>query len=224
MQLASCFECDHPHWSHFHLYSTWVQVQETKVSVDDKMKKQWDAAKDEKEKTEALVATSTAALGDFSDAMDEAMDELARLAEEYAGLSLSGCFSAPLEKAIRLLEQRCRAMEEKGVSPEQLERMRASLEQMKGRLDLLRKAKEKEGPTKEVWKSVLLVTEQVQERARKAFGKVKVDSEVKEAEVKEAEVMVAEVKEARQPGRKSTSLLTPLAWLSDKFTNSAPAT
>jgi hypothetical protein len=72
------------------------------VSVDDNMKKQWEAAKDEKEKTEALVATSKSALDDLSYAMDEAMDELARLAEEYACLSLSGCFSAPLEKAIRL--------------------------------------------------------------------------------------------------------------------------
>src|SRR5258706_2833297 len=54
----------------------------------------------------------------------------------------SGCFSAPLEKAIRLLEQRCKGMEEKGVVPKQLKRMHGSLEQMKGRLDVLRKAKE----------------------------------------------------------------------------------
>ena len=47
-----------------------------------------------------------------------------------------------LEKAIRLLEQRCKGMEEKGVGPEQLERMHASLEQTEGRLDVLRMAKE----------------------------------------------------------------------------------
>jgi len=69
-----------------------------------------------------------------------------------------------------------------------------------------------------------MVTEPVQEGARKVFRKVE---EVKvDAEVKEAEVMVAEVKEARQPGWKGTpaSLLMPLVWLSYRFANLAPAT
>jgi len=81
--------------------------------------------------TATLIATSHRIQGD-----------LARLAEEYAGLSLAGCFSGPLEKAIRLLEQHC-ASKEQGVSRDQLEKMRGGLEDMKRRLDVLRKAKEK---------------------------------------------------------------------------------
>jgi hypothetical protein len=50
-QFSSCSECGHPHLSHFHLRSTWVQVQETQTSVDDNMRRLWDAAKDKKEKT-----------------------------------------------------------------------------------------------------------------------------------------------------------------------------
>ncbi len=63
-------------------------------------------------------------------------------------------------------------MEEKGVSPGQLERMHGSLEQMKGRLDVLRKAKEKVVVTKakELWEKV---TEPMQEGARMVFGRVK---------------------------------------------------
>ncbi|SRR5258706_1850900 len=171
-QLRSCSHCHHSHWSHSHLRSEWVLGQETQVSIDDTMKKQWGEAKDEKERTEALVTASESAVGDLSRVMDEAMDELAQLAEDYACLSLSGCFSAPLEKAIRLLEQRCKGMEEKGVSPEQLERMHGSLEQMKGRLDVLRKAKEKAVVTKakEVWEKV---TEPMQGGARMIFGMAK---------------------------------------------------
>ena len=142
-QFSPCSECKHPHLSHFHLYSTWEQVYEAQLSVDDNMKKLWEAAKDEKERTEVLLATSKRALGDLGIIIDEAMDELARLAEEYASLSLSGSFSAPLEKAISLLEQRCKGMEEKGVGLELLTKVRSSLEHMKGRLDLLRKAREK---------------------------------------------------------------------------------
>ena len=140
-QTSSCSKCNHPHLSHSHLHSTWEQVYEAQLSVDDNMKKQWEAAKDKQERTKALLATSKRALGDLSHIIDGVMDELARLAEEYASLSMSGSFSAPLEKAIRLLEQRCQGMEEKGVGLELLTKVRSSLEHMKGRLDLLRKAR-----------------------------------------------------------------------------------
>ena len=149
-QFSSCSECNHPHLSHFHLYSTWEQVYEAQLSVDVNMKKQWEAAKDGKERTEALLATSKSAVGELSNIIDEAMDELARLAEEYASLSLSESFAAPLEKAVWLFEQWCRGMEEKGVGLELLTKVRSSLEHMKGRLDLLRKAKEK--VRKGVWR------------------------------------------------------------------------
>lgn len=169
-QLSSCAECDHYHWFHFHLRSEWVQVQEDQKWVDDNMKKKWETAKDEKEKSNALVAASTTALDDLGRIIDEGMDALAELAAEYAGLSLSGSFSAPLEKAIWLLEQRCRGMEEKGVSLEQLEKVRRSLDQMKGRLELLRKARAKEVVTK-----IRKVREQariVEEKAREGVRKV----------------------------------------------------
>jgi len=140
-QFSLCSKCNHPHLSHFHLRSKWVQVHEGQVSVDDNMRKQWEAAKNDKERTDALLATSRSALDDLRRSIDEAMDELARLAGAYACLSLSGSFSAPLEKAIRLLEQRCNGMEEKGVSLELLAKVRESLEHMRGRLDLLEKVR-----------------------------------------------------------------------------------
>ena len=74
---------------------------------------------------------------------DVGLDDLAWLAKEYAGLSLAGCFSGPLEKTIRLLEDHCEKKEEQGGSRDQLEKMRASLKDMKRRLDVLRKAREK---------------------------------------------------------------------------------
>src|SRR5258706_521323 len=66
--------------------------------------------------------------------------DLAQLAEEYAGLSLAGCISGPLEKAVRLTEKHYESMENQGISRDQLEKMRGGLEDMKRRLDTLRKA------------------------------------------------------------------------------------
>ena len=168
-QFLSCSKCNHPHLSHFHLYSTWEQVCDAQLSVDDNVKKQWEDAKDEKERTEALLATSKGALGDLSHLMDDGIDELVLLAIEYASLSLSGGFSAPLEKAIWLLEQRCRGMEEKGIGLELLTKVRSSLEHMKGRLDLLRKA-QKEG-VRRIDSRVRKV--KVEEKAPDIFRKVK---------------------------------------------------
>jgi len=138
-RFSLCSKCNHPHLSHFHLRSTWVQVHEGQVSVDDNMRRQWEAAKNDKERTDALLATSRSALDDLRRRIDKAMDELARLAEAYALLSLSGSFLVPLEKAIRLLEQRCNAMVAKGVRFEQLAK---GLEQMRGRLTLLENARD----------------------------------------------------------------------------------
>lgn len=161
-------------------------MQVAEVSVDSDMKRQWEAAKSEQEKTDALAKTSEKALSDLGCIIDDAMDELARLADDYAQLSLSGSFSAPLEKAIWLLEQQCKAMEEKGVSPEQLAKVRGSLEEMMERLDLLRKAQEKvavtEGKEKgkgNVWKGVRKITVPVQEGVRKVSAVQEGDLKVK---------------------------------------------
>ena len=116
------------------------------------MKEQWEAAKSEQEKTDVLAKASKKALSDLGCIIGDAMDDLARLAYDYARLyarlSLSRGFSAPLEKAIRFLEQQCKAMEEKGVGPERLVKVRSSLEEMTERLDLLRRAQEKVAVTK----------------------------------------------------------------------------
>ena len=130
------------------------------MSVDDNMKRLWEAAKDEKEKTEALVAKCKGALDDLSHVMDKAMDELVQLATEYSRLSLSGSFSAYLEKATLLMEQRCRTMEENGASVEQLAKVQHSLEFMNGTLDLLREAKD----------GVRKVKEKMQEGVQKVIG------------------------------------------------------
>ena len=174
-QLSSCSKCKHPHLSHFHLRSTWVQVEETQTSIDDSIKKQWEAAKDEKEKTAALVATSERALGDLNRVTHDAMDELAGWAAEYAGLSLAGSFSAHMEKATLLMQQRYKAMEEKGVGMEQLARMRRSVEQMNGRLNLLREAKE----------GVKKVKEKVREGIRKELKAQEEEDSKGEGEIQE---------------------------------------
>ena len=134
-----CAKCNHSHHSHHRTRHVWAQENDTQVSVDE----DWEVAMAEKEETELLLATCESALKDLNDAMDRTLDDLARLTEGYAALSLSGPFSAHVEKAIRLLEHRYEDMERKGVSKEQLVKMQDSLDLTKRKLELVTKAEEK---------------------------------------------------------------------------------
>jgi hypothetical protein len=121
----------------------WVNESDARPPVDEGVKKRWEAAKVEKEDTELLIARDESTLGDLTHAMNEAVDDLTLLVEDYATLSLSGPFSAHLKKATRLLEQRHKDMEKRGISKEQLKKILDSLDLIKRKMELVTKAEEK---------------------------------------------------------------------------------
>ena len=136
-----CADCNHSHHSHARTRHVWAKESVEQASVDEDVK-MWEAAKAEKEDIELLIATYERELGDLNDSMDRTVEHLARLMEDYALLSISGPFSAHMEKATLLLEQRYKDMERKGVSKEQLEKIQDSLELMRQKLELVKKAEE----------------------------------------------------------------------------------
>ena len=140
-----CRDCAHPHLSHSHTHHEWVKVvdDQTSVAEQEKKKKRWEAAKAAKENAEADIATSERALSGLNHAMDSAMDDLARLVEDYGRLSLAGSFSKHVKKAIRLLEERRADMEKKRVSKAQLNNLQDGLDLMGRKLELLIEAEEK---------------------------------------------------------------------------------
>jgi hypothetical protein len=137
-----CPQCNHSHRSHSRTRHVWVKENDTQTSADEDLKK-WEAAKAEKEDIESLIEQHQREQIDLNTAMDNTIDNLSRLVEDYAAHSLSGPFSAHMEKATRLLEQRFTDMEQKGSSKEQLLKVKESLELMKRKLELVTKAEEK---------------------------------------------------------------------------------
>ena len=75
--------------------------------------------------------------------MNNAMNGPLRLPDEYAGQWPSSSHAACVEKALALLKQSRKDMEQKGFSREQLKIIQRRLERMKRWLDLQRMAKEK---------------------------------------------------------------------------------
>ena len=137
-----CHECNHSLRHHHRWTVMWRQLIDMKVSVDENMKEKWEAAKDGKEKTEALIAAREKVLNELDQVIEHATDDLEQQVERYARLALSGSFSAQVTSAVRLLEQNYAVMEKKHISPDQLQRIKESLDLMKRKLELLNTAKE----------------------------------------------------------------------------------
>ena len=134
---GACRKCNHSLRNHHRCYAKWVEVNDTQVLVDSNMKEQYEAAKDGKEQTAAIVAASEKVLVDLDQVINRAIDSLTQLVDRYARLSLSGSFAAQVNSAVRLLEQNYLALEGKGVGPDQLQRVKENLDYMKRKPGLL---------------------------------------------------------------------------------------
>jgi hypothetical protein len=145
MSDGVCKVCNHSFQSHRHFRAKWVDKVDTPVSIDPKKKKDWEDAEDSKEKKAVLLESYQQALSGYNQYINDGTLELAQLVDDYAGLSLSGSFSAQVEKAVRLLEQKYAAMQEQGADQDQIRRIEGSLDVMRRKLELLRKAKAPDG-------------------------------------------------------------------------------
>ena len=139
---GSCNKCKHSLWDHHSCHSTWGQVIVTQTLIDQNVKRKWAAAKDGKGKMAVLNAFRERVLRDLEQIINGATSDLARHIERYTLLSLSGNLPAQVDSAIKLLEQNYITLETKGVGPDQLQKVKESLEHMKRKLTLLNNVKE----------------------------------------------------------------------------------
>ena len=136
-----CEKCLHNLWNHHRCRAIWEQVHNTQVSVDETMK-DWEAAKVGTERTAILTTVREKVLRELNQIINSAITDLAQLMERYSRLSLSGSFMVQVESAVRLLKQHYIILERKGVDQDQLQRVKASLDHMQRKLELLKSAKE----------------------------------------------------------------------------------
>ena len=134
---GSCNKCKHSLWDHHRCHSTWTQVIDTQVLIDQNVQRKWAAAKDGKGKMAVLSAFRERVLRDLDQIINGATSDLAQHVERYTLLSLSGNFSAQVTSVVRLLEQKYIALYMKGVGPDQLQKVKESSEHMKRKLEIL---------------------------------------------------------------------------------------
>ncbi|THU98456.1 hypothetical protein K435DRAFT_795647 [Dendrothele bispora CBS 962.96] len=157
-ELETAKSVQHGHLQHYNVI--WEDEEQTQNIVDEEMKKKFMDAKSEKEKKEHLKKMLEGSLDTLTAHIETSTEELATLASKYADLSLSGSFSGQVEKAVKMLEQNHKAMEEKGVDKSTLDKVQKSLDEMKRKLDLLRKAqKENQGIIRRVFNKDIIDVE-----------------------------------------------------------------
>lgn len=140
---GKCNACKHSSREHSHRHYLWREVPDVHVKIDEGMKKRWNEAKEDKERKEAALEALRATSVNLTSALETGLTTLSELAAEYARLSLSGSFTAQVEKAIALYEQKLQGLQEKGVNAEQLKVVEACLDEMRSKQAVLITAKPK---------------------------------------------------------------------------------
>ena len=126
---------------------------DTRVLIDQDVKKKWETAKDEKGKMAVLVTFREKVLQELNHGINGSIGDLAQLVERYSYSTLSGGFLAQLDKTVTLLEQHHTALKGKCVDQDQIHKVEESLDHTRMKLELLINAKEsarKENKSKSV--------------------------------------------------------------------------
>ncbi|KIL58591.1 hypothetical protein M378DRAFT_86306 [Amanita muscaria Koide BX008] len=139
--LPNCPHCRHPYHLHTHDHMEWQQKDHQRIVINQDAEKKYNAAMNENEKQEALKANVQETINDLNEEIEDCLNRLGLLTEEYAKLSLSGSFAGQVRKTVVLLELNLESI--RGTDSESVRKVEESLERMKEILSILEKAKAK---------------------------------------------------------------------------------
>ncbi|PBK60457.1 hypothetical protein ARMSODRAFT_944889 [Armillaria solidipes] len=134
-----CQECKHGREFHRCFDSIWAIREVFEVKVNQEAKAKFENAQNAKKGAEELKnqVNKKAVL---QDRIKNATEELGRLVEHYSNLSLSGSFTGQVETAVKMLEQNLGGMRESRAARETIDKVQASLDSMREKLEVLKEA------------------------------------------------------------------------------------
>ncbi|KAF5358822.1 hypothetical protein D9758_008561 [Tetrapyrgos nigripes] len=138
---SHCCVCPHERKDHRHYNSIWELKEISEKRTNEDAKAKFERARDEKGGAEEMKKEIEEAQVDLQNLVQNATDDLGRLVERYSNLALSGSFTGQVEKAVGVLEQNLESMREKGAGAETIKKVEESLDQMRRKLEVLKKAK-----------------------------------------------------------------------------------
>ncbi|PBK60448.1 hypothetical protein ARMSODRAFT_966036 [Armillaria solidipes] len=133
-------ECKHGREFHRHYNSIWAIEEISELKVNQEAKAKFENAQNAKERAEEFKKQIKDKKTMLQDRIKNATEELGRLVERYSNLSLSGSFAGQVETAVKMLEQNLEGMRESGAARETIDKVQASLDSMREKLEVLKEA------------------------------------------------------------------------------------
>ncbi|KAK0429728.1 hypothetical protein EV421DRAFT_1946432 [Armillaria borealis] len=140
-----CQERKHGREFHRCFNSIWAIRGVFEVKVNQEAKAKFENAQNAKKRAEELKNQIKDKKAMLQDRIKNATEELGRLVERYPKLSLSGSFAGQVETAAKMLEQNLEGMRESGAARETIDKVEASLDSMREKLEVLKEANRSRG-------------------------------------------------------------------------------
>lgn len=135
-----CKVCSHHFQSHNHLRAGWSLESEDGTDIDPDARMRFESAHSEQERKEVLRAEASREIEAMKVTMIEGMNLLRELIGSYAGLSLSGNFSAQIEKAVSLFSMTRKTLLMNGGSGKTIELLDENISMLQQKIAVIRAA------------------------------------------------------------------------------------
>ena len=140
LEPPSCKVCRHPVADHRHYNSIWKTENKIETIIDKQAEKKYKAAAKDSAEKELTIIRLDEIISAMREDIHQATDDVGRLTQSYAELSLSGSFAGLVKKSVRLLETNLENMRTNGTDSETIMIVEESLKGMQEKLSVVEAA------------------------------------------------------------------------------------
>jgi len=123
---------------HNHVKAHWELTDV--VSVNQDARQRFEGARSEQEQKEALRAQVTAEIAAMKTSMRVGMEQIRRLVESYANISLSGSFSVQIERSVDMLVMTRDTIRKEGGDESTIMSLGETIGRLQAKLEVVRDA------------------------------------------------------------------------------------
>jgi len=137
-----CKHCGHTAQHHNHYRVTWQELSAQNVNVNEDRKRQYLQASYDLRTAEGQRQALENEQAKSQNALNNAVDRLGQLCQEFNALAISGSFSGFIASRIGALEEEQETMKMNGSTPEALEGMKTSIDLLRSQLKVIQMAED----------------------------------------------------------------------------------
>ena len=130
-----CKECGHSYLDHRHYNSVWKQEEREEIVVEERRFEAKNGEAGQKE----MKAELERAIASLDDDLNKSLDQVSFHTAAYSKLSLTGSFTALIQRTVRLLEMTAEAMRNNNSDKDSIKVVEKNLAVVKAKFELVTK-------------------------------------------------------------------------------------